>query len=110
MKSSKTAKFIVLEIFPLYGTQGQVKGEDNSDILELFDNKAQGFTDFNPIVNNDNDWDVDEVINAFLQKHFSRAVTTDKRQAIMEDFPESPSKGDRDQAQRKPTKASRRPQ
>ena len=65
-------------------TQGQVE----DDVLELLDDEeAREFTDFNPTVNNDNDWDAGEVINAFLKKHFGKAVTADERQAIMKDFP-----------------------
>ena len=70
-------------------TQGQVQGEeDDDDVLELLDDKeAREFTDFDPTVNNDNDWDAGEVINTFLKKHSGRAVTADERQAIMKDFP-----------------------
>ena len=68
-------------------TQGQVDREDN-DVLELLDDEeAQEFKDFNPAVNNKNDWDTGEVINAFLKKHFGKAITAEERQAIMKDFP-----------------------
>lgn len=40
-----------------------------------------------PTVNEDNVWNAGEVIDAFLEKHFSRVVTSEERQAIMKDFP-----------------------
>ena len=52
-------------------TQDQVEGEDDSDMLELWDKEeAQEFTNFDPTMNNDNVRDVREIINAFLNKHF----------------------------------------
>ena len=49
--------------------QGQVKGEDDSDMLELWDKEeAREFTNFDPTMNND----------SFLNKHFRRAVTVEE--------------------------------
>ena len=40
-------------------------------------------------MNNENDWNAGEIINAFLKKHFGKATMAEERQAIMKDFPRS---------------------
>lgn len=68
--------------------QGQVEGEDDSNVVVLLDNEeALDFVDFNPTINDDNMWDAGEVINAFLEKHFNQVITSEEREAIMNDFP-----------------------
>ena len=64
--------------------QDQVKGEDDSDVVDrLDDEEALEFTYFDPTVNDDNTWDAGVVINAFLGKHFSWVITPEVREAIM---------------------------
>ena len=68
--------------------QGQVEGEDNSNVVDLLDDEeALDFANFDPTINDDNMWDAGEVINAFLEKHFNRVITPEEREAIMNDFP-----------------------
>ena len=69
-------------------SQGQVKGEYDSNVVDLLDDEeALDFANFDPMINDDNAWDAGEVINAFLEKHFNRVITPEEREAMMNDFP-----------------------
>ena len=62
--------------------------EGDEDVIHLLDEEEEmEFLTFDPTVVTNSSWDAGEVINAFLEKHFSREVTVEEREGIMKDFP-----------------------
>ena len=66
-------------------SKGQEVESEEEDVLEYLNVKEA--TEFNPTVIDADTWEVGEVIDTFLVKHFNRSVITDEREAIMKDFP-----------------------
>ena len=65
--------------------------EGGEDVIHLLDEEEEmEFLTFDPTVVTNSSWDAGEVINAFLEKHFSQEVTVEEREGIMKDFPKPP--------------------
>ena len=63
---------------------------DNEDTVHLLDeHEALEFIEFDPSVQSKDKWLAPEPMAAFLDKHFNRSLSEEKREAIMQDFPKS---------------------
>ena len=72
------------------GAQGQSRDYDASDedAIQLLDEEeALELVQFNPTVNDGAAWKAGVTIDSFLEKHFSRTISTEERDSIMGDFP-----------------------
>ena len=67
--------------------------QNEEDRLELLSEaEALEFVEFNPSVEPEDAWQPPKQMEAFLEKHFNRALTPSERKAILKDFPKPCSK------------------
>ena len=62
--------------------------EHDEDVVDLLDEaEALKLVEFDPKVDPKDTWKAPQVIATFLERHFNQSLSTEEREAIMEDFP-----------------------